>query len=78
MKRVWWGIAIFIAFFVGCGASSVVQQLIVPPARADTNPIRWEYHCVKAFHMEAEELTTLFNQFGAPEFRPQCAFKYWI
>ncbi len=36
------------AFLAGCGASAVASQVVIPKARAGTNPARWEYLCLKA------------------------------
>jgi hypothetical protein len=33
---------LLVVFFAGCAASRI---LVVPPARAGTNPQRWEYFC---------------------------------
>jgi len=32
-------------FIIGCAAGGVASQLVIPPARAGTNPTRWEYLC---------------------------------
>jgi hypothetical protein len=37
-----------VAFLAGCGASAVASQLVIPSARAGTNPTRWEYLCLIA------------------------------
>jgi len=36
------------SFLVGCAASVVASQLVIPSARAGTNPQRWEYFCMYA------------------------------
>jgi len=41
MRSFFLGLSISVAFVAGCVAS----QFIVPPARAGTNPMRWEYAC---------------------------------
>jgi hypothetical protein len=46
----------FVAFVLGC----VTKAIVVPPARAGTNPTRWEYRCVKAFNPEEDA-----NKLGA-------------
>jgi len=65
MKKTGLAALILIAFLIGCGTSTAVQQLLVPPARAQTNPQRFEYHCVKIFRMEPEELGPMFSKLGA-------------
>jgi len=47
-------------FLLGCGASGVASRYVVPVARADVPPHRWEYHCINA----NEEVTNLANQYG--------------
>ncbi len=37
-----------VALLVGCGASAVASQLVIPKARAGTSPTRWEYLCLVA------------------------------
>ncbi len=65
MKKLGLVVAILITFLIGCGAGTVVQQVLVPPAQARINPQRWQYHCEKVMWMAPEELTLLFNRFGA-------------
>ena len=47
-----------VAFLAGC---VLHQSFAVPPARAGSNPARWEYACFEAI----EHLTTTANRFGA-------------
>jgi hypothetical protein len=44
MKRT---AALSLIFIVGCVAGATTAQLVVPKARAGTNPQRWEYHCAE-------------------------------
>jgi hypothetical protein len=41
------GIALGIVFLIGCAVGGVSSQFVVPPARAGTNPTRWEYYCIE-------------------------------
>jgi hypothetical protein len=34
-----------LVFVIGCAAGGVASQMVIPPARAGTNPTRWEYLC---------------------------------
>jgi hypothetical protein len=45
------------AFFAGCAAEA---HIMIPAARAGTNPQRWEYACVRA----DEGVTQLANEHG--------------
>jgi len=57
-----------VAFLVGCGASAVAAQLVIPSARAGTNPPRWEYFCLYAApHLNQRSKSDLeaFNRAGA-------------
>ena len=38
-------LVISLVFILGCVAGATTAQLVVPKARAGTNPTRWEYHC---------------------------------
>jgi len=46
-------------FVLGCAVGGAASQLVVPPARAGTTPIRWEYLCTNG--ATAEQM----NQVGA-------------
>ena len=50
------------AFLVGCATTMVAAPTIVPPARAGTAPVKWEYHCE---YLEDATLTQTLNKFGA-------------
>jgi len=52
------------AFLAGCGAATVASQLVVPSARAGTNPARWEYTCANAQPEYRSDLDG-FNRAGA-------------
>src|SRR5258706_16097918 len=52
---------ILAAFAVGCAATQVASQLVVPTARAGTTPTRWEYMCLNA----NENITENLNKLGA-------------
>jgi hypothetical protein len=45
-------------FFLGCAA----ERLIVPPARAGTNPQRWEYFCKTEFG--EKDVARMANELG--------------
>ena len=64
------GFGLALAFGIGCGAgygtgavaSSSGSSSFVPPARAGTNPQRWEYMCVQT--RDADEATAGANEAG--------------
>jgi hypothetical protein len=54
---------LLVVFFAGCAAE---RLLVVPPARADTNPQRWEYACAKqdgSFDPQ-DDVKRIANKFG--------------
>jgi hypothetical protein len=65
-KRITAGFAWLFAFGVGCGAGVGAANLVVPPARAGTNPQRWEYQCVE--ERQPETVTAAANKLGAQGF----------
>jgi hypothetical protein len=52
---------LLVVFFAGCAASAA-SHLVVPPARADTNPQRWEYACGSG--ASVEKVATMAAQMG--------------
>jgi hypothetical protein len=63
---------IAVIFLIGCATGGVASQFVVPPARAGTNPTRWEYLCKAqvAGNPSATEFsswgwTTELNRWGA-------------
>ncbi len=54
------GLGLAVAFIVGCAASQVASQIVVKPARAGTNPQKWEYYCIRG-----NATTDGFNKLGA-------------
>lgn len=52
-----------IIFVVGCATGGVASRLVVPSARAGTNPTRWEYVCAEFEH--DGRLTETLNKYGA-------------
>jgi len=53
-------------FGLGCVAATVAKPLVVPPARAGTNPQRWEYTCFNdTIYKSAESVAQKSNQLGA-------------
>jgi hypothetical protein len=56
-----------IVFVVGCATSGVAAQLVVPPVRGGTAPMRWEYYCALA-DASAAEVTVALNRLGAAGF----------
>jgi hypothetical protein len=50
---------LLVVFFAGCAAE---RLLVVPPARAGTNPQRWEYACKDA--RGDENVTKMANEKG--------------
>ena len=49
------------AFLVGCATTMVAAPTIVPPARAGTAPVKWEYHCV---YLNDSTLIQTLNKYG--------------
>ena len=69
MKRLVFGMMLTIAFLVGCLTTYVARDLVVPPARANTNPQKWEYICFKGYvwgsgPIEPESVTATANKLG--------------
>jgi hypothetical protein len=52
---------LLVVFFAGCAAE---RLLVVPPARAGTNPQRWEYAC-RGLPVEARPVEEAANKLGA-------------
>lgn len=64
MNRVL-AVSIFaLAFGIGCVAATVAQQFVVPPARAGSNPVRWEYSCPHLGKAWTEQVVAKMNQMG--------------
>ncbi len=59
MQRMWFAAVAMFAFGLGCVAASFV----VPPVRAGTSPMRWEYMCFKP--RDLEPLVSRSNAAGA-------------
>ena len=47
-------------FLIGCAVGGASSRLVVPQARAGTNPTRWEYHCIDG----SDELGVNSNKMG--------------
>ena len=63
MRGFIFGLSISIAFVAGCVAASM--QLVVPPARAGTRPVAWEYLCPRnASPAWRDEAAGFMNQMG--------------
>lgn len=64
VTKTWIALA---AFVVGCGAGGAASQLVIPSARAGTNPTRWEYTCIRAHDPMVGETDALaaWNRAGA-------------
>ena len=61
MRRFTVGLALGIAFLIGCATSTLVVPLVVPQARAvAAAPVRWEYNCVDGW----AGITHSANQLG--------------
>lgn len=65
MRRFTVGLALGIAFAVGCATSQLVVPLVVPQAHAGDTPavaaaVRWEYNCVDGW----AGITHSANQLG--------------
>lgn len=58
MKQRGW---IALVFVLGCATGGVASKFVVPPARAGTNPTRWEYVCT---NVGADALTQRVNELG--------------
>ncbi len=48
-------------FLIGCAVGGVASQFVAPPARAGTNPTRWEYYCIQGL----EKVIERSDQLGA-------------
>lgn len=53
-----------LVFIFGCATGGVAAQLVVPPARAGSSPMRWEYECINV-DTGGGHLTSELNQLGA-------------
>ena len=49
MRHLWIASVLMLGIGIGCVAATVAQNFVVPPARAGTNPMRWEYTCFKGY-----------------------------
>ncbi|MBC8133508.1 MAG: hypothetical protein H7X95_11055 [Deltaproteobacteria bacterium] len=49
-------------FVIGCAVGGASSHFVVPPARAGTNPTRWEYYCLETGE---EGFLQKCNQLGA-------------
>jgi hypothetical protein len=59
MKR---NLSYVLLFVFGCATGGVASQVAVPPARAGTNPARWEYSCGS---LDESQLKGTMNKMGA-------------
>jgi hypothetical protein len=57
------GCGLALAFGIGCGAGMGASSFVVPPARAGTNPQKWEYSCFRSVGLD--QTTQKMNQMGA-------------
>ena len=48
---------IALVFVIGCATGGVASKLVVPPARAGTNPTRWEYLCAENSMLLSSDMT---------------------
>jgi hypothetical protein len=62
MNRAKTAFALLVVFFAGCAAE---RLLVVPPARAGTNPPRWEYTCISRGGAGNAEFAQNAGVFGA-------------
>jgi hypothetical protein len=53
-----------VIFLLGCAAGGVAAQMVIPPIRAGTQPMRWEYLCVQAVR-GTDQLSSALNKAGA-------------
>jgi hypothetical protein len=58
-RSLLYGLSFSFVFVLGCVASQIASTFVVPPARAGTNPTRWEYHC-----FAGNASTEYFNKLG--------------
>jgi hypothetical protein len=66
MKRLCFAMALIIMFLVGCITAHVASELVIPPAKAGTNPTKWEYVCHRHEGGNlATKLTEASNQAGS-------------
>jgi TolA-binding protein len=66
MKKMIVANLLVLAFLLGCGATMVAQNYVVPPAKAQ-NVQRWEYTCTQANtdFVDFSEMNSVLNQHGA-------------
>ena len=63
MKKLIVANLMVLAFLIGCGASMVAQNYIIPPANAQQTT-KWDYTCTTSPH-NAPDLTALLKEHGA-------------
>jgi hypothetical protein len=60
-------LSLAVAFLSGCVVTMAARDLVVPPARAGTNPTRWEHRCYTTSLLgwqPYEDLNRLANEAG--------------
>jgi hypothetical protein len=65
---------IAIIFVIGCATGGVASQVVIPPARAGTNPTRWEHICVKT----NTKLSEMMTEMGAQGWELVSAFPTYL
>jgi hypothetical protein len=65
-KRITIAFGWLFAFGAGCGAGVSAASFVVPPARAGTNPPRWEYQCFE--ENDPATVTAKANRLGSQGF----------
>ena len=62
-------LSLTVALLIGCLVGGVGAQLVVPPARAGTSPVKWEYACYQMGHFHSgKDVANIANQYGAAGF----------
>jgi hypothetical protein len=67
-------LAVLFGLVVGCAASQVAPQFVVPVARAGTNPTKWEYTCMDIL----DGITDTANKMGAQGWELTAASGYAV
>jgi hypothetical protein len=64
MKKMFVISAFLLGLAVGCVTATVSQNLVIPPVRAGTNPVRWEYICNEINSPSLASINSALNEAG--------------
>lgn len=62
MRKTFLASFFMFSFGLGCVVSSMAPRLVVPPVRAGTNPVKWEYHCFEK--LRSVDIQKVANSLG--------------